>query len=307
MLYKILNSAKFVVSNSKHVKVNYEKINEIIDNGDFDNIGCWLNSNPFGLMEMNVKDIINFLLIYHTVGDFCFWGEPKWEVSTDIGVLDGSFAIMYLLLDRYKNNGNFDMSLLTFSTILDGNVEIPLLNERYNFLVQMNNYLKKINGDFYDQVKNINSDKELFDYILDNFAYFKDESIYENEEVYFYKRAQLLVSDILHVRELKENIKVDYSNLLGCADYKIPQVLNSYGILEYSNELDRLLDSKTEIEKDSIYENEIRASVLVVINYIYEKLGKKVSRMDINDYIWGLGQDKSKMTKLYHRTRTVCY
>ena len=307
MLDNILNSAKFVVSNSKYVKVNYEKINEIIDNGDLDNIGCWLNSNPFGLMEMDVKDIINFLLIYHTVGDFCFWGEPKWEVSTDIGVLDGSFAIMYLLLDRYKNNGNFDMSLLTFSTILDGNVEIPLLNERYNFLVQMNNYLKKINGDFYDQVKNINSDKELFDYILDNFAYFKDESIYENEEVYFYKRAQLLVSDILHVRELKENIKVDYSNLLGCADYKIPQVMNSYGILEYSNELDRLLDSKTEIEKDSIYENEIRASVLVVINYIYEKLGKKVSRMDINDYIWGLGQDKSKMTKLYHRTRTTCY
>ena len=46
---------------------------------------------------------------------------------------------------------------------------------------------------------------------------------------------------------------------------------------------------------------------LKVIHYIYEKLGKKYDRMDINDFIWLLGQDKSKMIKPYHRTLTKHY
>lgn len=304
MLDKISDSFNYVSSNFKHVNINYEVIDKIVEEGSFDNLGCWLSSNPFGLMDIDLKDIINFLLIYHTVGDFCFWGEPKWEVKTDIGILDGSFAIMYLLLDKYKKKEDFNMSMLMFSTLLDGNVEIPLLKERHDFLVEMNHYLSR--HDFYEEIKDINKDTELLDYILDYFTYFKDESIYDGERVYFYKRAQLLVSDILHVKELN-GIEVDYSNLLGCADYKIPQVMNSFGMIEYSEELDNMINNKVEISKDSIYENEIRAACLAVIDYIYNKLDKKVARMDINDYIWGLGQDKSKMTKLYHRTRTTCY
>ena len=70
-------------------------------------------------------------------------------------------------------------------------------------------------------------------------------------KVYFYKRAQLLTSDILHVREKLENVEVDYSNLAGCADYKIPQVMRCYGILEFNDELANLVDNKIEIEKDS--------------------------------------------------------
>ena len=304
MLDKISDSFNYISSNFKHVNINYEVIDKIVEEGSFDNLGCWLSSNPFGLMDMDLKDIINFLLIYHTVGDFCFWGAPKWEVKTDIGILDGSFAIMYLLLDKYKKKEDFNMSMLMFSTLLDGNVEIPLLKERHDFLVEMNHYLSR--HDFYEEIKDINKDTELLDYILDYFTYFKDESIYDGERVYFYKRSQLLVSDILHVKELN-GIEVDYSNLFGCADYKIPQVMNSFGMIEYNEELDNMINNKVEISKDSIYENEIRAACLAVIDYIYNKLDKKVARMDINDYIWGLGQDKSRMTKLYHRTRTTCY
>ena len=194
MLDKISDSFNYISSNFKHVNINYEVIDKIVEEGSFDNLGCWLSSNPFGLMDMDLKDIINFLLIYHTVGDFCFWGAPKWEVKTDIGILDGSFAIMYLLLDKYKKKEDFNMSMLMFSTLLDGNVEIPLLKERHDFLVEMNHYLSR--HDFYEEIKDINKDTELLDYILDYFTYFKDESIYDGERVYFYKRAQLLVSDI---------------------------------------------------------------------------------------------------------------
>jgi hypothetical protein len=48
-----------------------------------------------------------------------------------------------------------------------------------------------------------------------------------------YKLAQLLTSDILHIRELKESIKVYY---------KISQVMSGLGIIEYSDKLAYIID-----------------------------------------------------------------
>ena len=307
LLDKIKESTKYVSDNSKYVKINYDKLDEIIEAGEFGNIRYWLDTNPFGILEMNYRDIINFLLVYHTIGDFCFWGDPKWEIETENGNLDGSYAIMYILINRYNENKDMNMSYEEFSGLLKGNVEIPLLKERYNCLLEMNNYLDGIGKDFYDEIKEKNEDIELLEYIVNTFNYFYDESIYNGTKIYFYKRAQLLVSDILHVRKLVEMVDVDYSNLVGCADYKIPQVMYSLGILEYDYELEFKLARKDEIVENSDYEVEIRANGLVVIDYIYEKLNSNICRMDINDYIWLLGQDKSKMTKNYHRTRTIHY
>ncbi len=307
LLDKIKDSTRYVSDNSKYVKINYSKIDEIISDGGFSDIRYWLDSNPFGLLDMNYRDIINFLLVYHTIGDYCFWGDPKWEIDTEVGKLDGSYAMMYILINKFKNNNDMNMSYEEFADMLKGNVEIPLLKERYNCLVEMNDYLDGIGKDFYDEIKGIKVDIELLDYVVSNFSYFKDECTYNGTNVYFYKRAQLLVSDILHIRKLLENIEVDYSNLVGCADYKIPQVMNSLGMLEYEYDLEFKIARKDEIEENSDMEIEIRANDLVVIDYIYQKLDGKVCRMDINDYIWLLGQDKSKINKNYHRTKTIHY
>ena len=40
---------------------------------------------------------------------------------------------------------------------------------------------------------------------------------------------------------------------MGCADYKIPQVMRGLGILEYDKDLSALLDKKIEIEENSEY------------------------------------------------------
>ena len=78
-------------------------------------------------------------------------------------------------------------------------------------------------------------------------------------------------------------------------------------MLEFSDRLASKVDNKVELEEGNKEEVEIRANTLKVIEYIYEKLDRKYSRMDINDFIWLLGQDKSKMTKPYHRTLTKHY
>ena len=108
-----------------------------------------------------------------------------------------------------------------------------------------------MNGDFYNYIKDIYKDDELFNIIIENFDSFSDFRIYNDKKIYFYKLAQLLTSDILHIREYLEKCSVDYSNLLGCADYKIPQTLRAIGILEYNKELSNNIDNGKELEKGS--------------------------------------------------------
>ena len=308
ILSKINSSTKYVSENSRYVKINYERLNKIIDKLDISKIKYWLDSNPYGLLDLSCEEIIDFLLIYHTIGDYCFWGEPKWEIKTQDGkIIDGSYAMLYLLMTRYKEEKSFDMSKEEFKEFLKGNVQIPLLEDRYQNLVIMNNFLRERKMSFYELIKNFYKDEELIDFIISNFSYFKDESEYKGRKIYFYKRAQLLASDILHVRKILEHVKVDFSHLPGCADYKIPQVMRCMGILEFSDELANLVDNKIELKEGSEMEVEIRANDLVVLDYMAEKLNERISRMDLNDYIWLLGQDKSKMTKPYHRTLTKHY
>lgn len=307
ILDKIKNSCKEVAKNSIYVKINTKRLDEIIELLDINKMKFWLDSNPFDLLSLSTKDLINYLLILHTIGDFCFWGEPKWEIETEHGKLDGSYAMMYIILKNYDKFQKKDISFEEFKNLLKGSAEIPLLKKRYENLKTMNIFLKECNTEFYDLIENFYDDKSLFQYIITWFPYFKDESIYKGTKVYFYKRAQLLTSDILHIRKKLENKEVDYTSLVGCADYKIPQVMRCYGILEFNEELANIVDKKIPLTPDSEMEIEIRANEIVVIDYIAMELKNKITRMNINDYIWALGQNKEMMTKPYHRVLTDKY
>ncbi len=308
VLEKISKTTKFVSENSKYVKINYDVIDKIIEDNNWNKTKYWMESNPFGLLDMELRDIINFLLVYHTVGLCCFWGEPKWELKLEDGKkTDGSFGLVYALIGEFQKGMNYNMSFEDFSKMLKGNVDIPLLEERYECFIKMSGYLKSIEGDFYDQINDINDDITLLDYIIDHFDYFEDISEYKGQKIYFYKKAQLFVSDILNVKKIVGNIDVDLSHLVGCADYKIPQVMRCLGMLEFNKELAELVDSMTLIPSGSEMEIEIRANDIAVIDYIYNKLNSDVTRINVNDFIWLLGQDKSKMTNPYHRTRTMNY
>lgn len=310
MLETIINTCYKVTNNAKHITINYNNIEKFANKIENIELKHWLSTSPFGLLEMPIETIINFLLIYESI-NFSFWGTPKWTITTDEGELDGSIALLYALLKYVQKNNTTDFSGISkeeFREILKGNIEIPLLNERYNIIKNISNIVKdKMNNNFYQYIKDITTDTELFNIIITNFPSFKDERTYNNETIKLYKLAQLLTSDILHIREIKENIKVDYSNLIGCADYKIPQVLRGLELITYSNELASIIDSKQEIEENSIYEVEIRASQLVIINEIKRILKNKECAIDINDYLFLQKNNPNIVLKPYHLTRTTNY
>ena len=310
-LEKVLDTCSYVYENSKHVKIDINKVKELAKDNRFnEKTAHWLSSNPYGILDLDVEDIINFLVIYDSI-DCSFWGDPKWTIKTDRGDIDGAIGLMYALLKLREDKENLDFERITFeefSEALKGNVEIPLLEERYKVVSQVSKIInQKMQGNFYHYIKNITKDIVLFNTIINNFPSFKDIRTYDNKTIYFYKLAQLLTSDILHIRSLKEEITVDCSNLVGCADYKIPQVLRGLGILVYDKELSELVDNKKEVEENSIYEVEIRASMIVAINLIKKELKDEVDAIDINDIIWSLSQDKTKKLLPYHLTRTLSY
>ena len=308
MFNKIIKSNEFVIENAKYIKINNDAIKKFAENIKKVNIQNWLFNLPLNLLDENIDTIIEFLLYFEAI-DFSFWGNPKWEIQTEKGKQDGSMALLYAMLKYIKENKNFDnITKEKFGEYLKGNIEIPLFEERYNILKKINNVVKeKMNGSFYKAIYNLKTDEELFDFIINNFKDFEDIRTYNGKTIYFYKLAQLLTSDILHMREKKEDIKVDYSHLVGCSDYKIPQVLRALNLVSYNEELANLVDNKIEIKPNSEYEVEIRATVVYVINKIRELLGNKINAIDLNDYIWLMSKNKDLPKKPYHLTRNTNY
>lgn len=309
MLEKIRESCNYVAENSRYVSINYDVLDNYIKNIDISKIKFWLSSNPYNLFDMNIDKIINFLLVFDAI-DYCFWGQPKWTIETSEGSKDGSDALLYALLNYVKEKDKVDFSNVSFkefSNILKGNIDIPFLKERYNTIISICDIVnKKMNGNFYNYIKNINTDTELFNIIINNFKDFYDERQYNDRTIYFYKLAQLLTSDILHIKELINGTKVDYSHLVGCADYKIPQTLRALGILEFNSELSNVVDNKHQIEENSIYEVEIRANAIAVINYITSSL-VGICSIDINDYLFLSSKSVKGIAKPYHLCRNKNY
>ena len=218
-------------------------------------------------------------------------------------------ALMFAMLRYIRENKSFDsMTKENFKEYLKGNVEIPLFEERFKIIKNVNKVVNEtFSGDFYNAIYNLTNDEELFKFIIDNFEDFKDIRTYEGKKIYFYKLAQLLTSDILHIREKKENIKVDYSHLVGCSDYKIPQGLRALNLVKYNEELANIVDNKIEIKENSKYEVEIRATVIYVIDEIKRLLNNKVNAIELNDYIWLMSKNKELPKRPYHLTRTTNY
>lgn len=307
MFKEIIETNKYVIENASYVKINYDEIKKFVQGIKNVNIQNWLYSSPYNLLDNSIEKIIEFLLYFEAI-DFCFWGNPKWQIDTTIGKQDGSMALMYAILNYIKNNSIDDLTKEDFRKILKGNIEIPLLEERYKIIKNVNKIVnEKMNGNFYKAIYDFNTDEELFNFIIDNFKDFKDTRNYKGRTIYFYKLAQLLTSDILHIKEKKENIKVDYSHLVGCSDYKIPQGLRALNLVEYNEELANLVDNQVEIAENSEYEIEIRATVIYVINEINKLIEARINPIDLNDYIWLMSKNKELPKKPYHLTRNTNY
>ncbi|MDO8627444.1 MAG: queuosine salvage family protein [Candidatus Diapherotrites archaeon] len=315
----VLDSTKLITENSAHVKINKQKILEFCTNFDYKSIKHWVDEAPFDLNGLTDVGKLHFLFVFNAIS-FSYWGEPKWTISYKGRELDGSWAMVACIgkaieQDKPILNPEFLSSITKndLAEILQGTVEIPLLEKRVNFLNHLGKtLLEKFDGDFENVIKESKGDAlKLLELIVSNFPLFNDSSFCNGEKIFFYKRAQLFVANIYQAFNGKGfgDLK-NIDKLTVCADYKLPQVLRKLGILEYSVVLAEKIDSKTEIPKGSAEELEIRANTIWAGELIKQELKKKFPNIDsihVNDHLWLLSQNKSPEDKPYHRTRTTAY
>ena len=309
---KNLDAIKYVVDNSEYVKINNKKIKEFTKEI---NVSDWTHWYHQTNLKLNEKEWILLSFILESI-NFCFWQKPKIETDYNGTTYTGSnglfFAVVKAVEEKrfiLKEDKLKDITEKEFKEIFKPyRGEIPHIEKRYkNFKEVIDIFNEK---DVYKELFNIKSDTELLKYIISNFKSFDDKSTYNDITVHFNKRANLLVSDLYSMSStIKKNIK-SIDNILGCADYGIPRLFREYGILEYTKELDDMIENEEEIPHNSKMEIEIRSNMLYSIELLKEELKKSnviINSIKLDNLIWAMYKSKAKTRKKTHHTVTIYY
>lgn len=303
---------EYVVNNSKYVKINNDKLDECIKALGEPNYAHWSKELSIDLSE---EQWILLAFIIESM-NFCFWQKPKWKIEYNGEEMSGSNALFYSVIKEVENNSEFlnidylyNLEKDEFKKIFNSiSGEIPLFDERYNNFREVIEYIK--NNNFYDELYNIKTDKDLLQYIVSNFSSFDDKSLYKGKIIHFNKRATLLTNDLFYLSNTIKNNLDNVNNLSGCADYGIPRTFRDYGILEYSSELADKVDNEIEIPHDSEMEIEIRANMLYVIEIIKEYFKEKrssINSVELDNLIWLIGKNNKERKSVAHHTITIYY
>mmetsp|Transcript_49884 Transcript_49884/g.156129 ORF Transcript_49884/g.156129 Transcript_49884/m.156129 type:complete len:208 (+) Transcript_49884:448-1071(+) len=203
----------------------------------------------------------------------------------------------------------------SFQVLLDGRT-MPLMKERTRLLREVGEGLQQYDGEAANLVKSAGkSATVLISKVLDLFPGFRDQTKYKEEEVFFYKRAQIFVGDVwgsLRGRGLGEFD--DISSLTMFADYRVPQLLHAEGVLSYSDALVAKISAGQIIEAGSEEEVELRAWSVQAVEQLAQMLREDhglphVRSIQVDWILWEEGEQKhiEKLIAPHHRTWTTFY
>lgn len=221
---------------------------------------------------------------WHGVPAAQFLSETSWEKCCEIFHQDPGAEVVQELMDLFAQ----------------------ALRSLGDFLVT------HFNGSYVELIKAAGSSAEELVKILLGMPFFRDVSTYDQTEVYFLKRAQLLVAD-LALAFLYKGLGYfhDLDSLTIFADNLVPHVLRVDGILQYEDLLAARIDSEELIPAGSREEVEIRACAVHASELIAAELrrgGHPITSRELDHLLWNRGQEPYyKKVKPRHRTRTVFY
>jgi hypothetical protein len=172
--------------------------------------------------------------------------------------------------------------------------------------------LARFSGDFSRCVGSAEHSAAALVTVLSQEPKFRDVSLYRGFEVPFFKRSQLLASDLalaLHGEGLGRFD--DLHRLTIFADNLVPHVLRLEGILEYAPSLVRDIEAGHLIPAGSDEEIEIRACSVHAVEQLVQtaaSFGVRWTARDVDQLLWHRGQSpRYKHHSKRHRTRTIFY
>jgi hypothetical protein len=183
--------------------------------------------------------------------------------------------------------------------------------------------LSEFEGDWKQIVARANgSAMALVELVTKHFTSYDDKCEFEGRQVYFRKRAQILVADIWACFEgTGFGAFSDIDAVTMFADYRVPQSLVYFGAMKYSDRLLKLLADNPFLERGSREECEIRAASIWSVELtrrraeellkerIDYKLDSPFNAIVIDFYLWDYAKAfSSKMDHIpIHKTLTIFY
>jgi hypothetical protein len=314
-------AAKFVTSCATHVSIDDSRVKTVAEKMHGTGgppMPSWKDVH-LGTIQLSDEELANYVLVLDAL-NFCFWGHPRWRVSYPRETHNGYWALVGALRRALEEGYPITEAryLSTIPThdvamILRGESIIPLFAARLAHLREVGRGLEREwNGSFLTCIQQSGgSVTPLLRRIIAGFPCFVDISQYQFRAIPFYKRAQILVSDVAGAFQGTPVGEVhDLHALTAFADYKVPQVLQQLGVLRYSKHLRDLLAGFNVIPRGSALEVEIRAATIHAVERIAEYLAqqdKSVPAYAVDWYLWELGQSVAHETLPYHRTITAAY
>ena len=148
------------------------------------------------------------------------------------------------------------------------------------------------------------------------FPCFKDEARFEGKTVRIYKRAQILVADLWACFEGESYGKFnDINKITMFADYRIPQMLNSLGCLQYSPPLDHHIRQLRPISSGHSWEIQLRGCSIWCVELIRREIARKhpdahINAILIDFFLYDTAKEqeaKGIVSIPHHRTRSIWY
>ncbi len=317
----ILSSTKQVADSFQFVSINEESL-ENLSQEIIKRFGQGLSNQELGFtVSGDLERDLQTIFVEDAV-NFCFWaskGQSKWQIELpDGGKTEGGWFGLQACFERalLEHVPIFEADHLAQLNRTDaehffrgvGGVTIPLLDERINNLRETGKILlEKFDGQFSNVVQTANGDAiELVKIIAKNFPSFRDVSQFDGIEVSFLKRAQICANDTIRILKDHHQNMAGLELLTAFADYKLPQILRMFGVLQYEPSLAKRIDIYEEIPHDSREEIEIRAATIWAVELLRQRT-PHLTASDIDNTLWLLSQDIQNEAKPYHRTRTIYY
>ncbi len=253
----------------------------------------------------------------------CFWapkGQERWSYKVGDELISGYYAFSAAIKDAFiKDKRFFDARYLAdiprqdFIEIFSGGKnELLLLEERWKIIKENFSILRdKFGGSAANIFIQAQGDVDVFvDLLIQNFPTFRDQVEYEGQQVYFLKRIQILASDVTFaLPDFSPARFKNIENLTIFADYKLPQILEAFGALEYAPELLQDIIEERLIPAGSQKELEIRAKTIIAIERIAEFVREKGSTLTAHEVDWILWvkAKQSSLPRPHHKTLTTFY
>lgn len=315
----ILDDARWVTENSRHVRVDRQRLAQVCLK--IDPARMTLPDWRVPVMpRWRDERLVDFILLFNSI-NFCYWGEPKWTVILRGESYDGAFGMMASLTRAIEDDGlplldgRFlsDMSIQQFRHIMRGNVPIPLEAERLAIWREVGPVLTaEYGGRWHGIVRQASgSAVSLVELLVDRCPSFDDAARFLGRRIAFYKRAQLVAGMLFQAYGGQGwGGFSDIDQLTVYADYKLPQVLRRLGILVYDETLASLVDDRVPIPAGDRMEVEIRAATVWAGELMRRELVPRAASLTachVDYWLWATGQRPHGDNRPYHRTLTTAY